>query len=72
MNADTHAQQPDRPDAPHGAADEAADDTDVDPDSDPRNLNPRSGAAAHADTPADADADPDAEPSNLNPRARDT
>jgi len=67
MNSDTHSQHPDQPDAPHGAVD----DTDVDPDAEPGNLNPRTGAAAHSDAPADTDADPDAEPGNLNPRATD-
>ena len=37
-----------------------------DPDADPANLNPRTGAAAAGGT--DDDADTDAEPANLNPR----
>jgi len=41
-------------------------DPDQDPDADPANLNPRTGAAAAGD--ADSDTDTDAEPANLNPR----
>jgi len=41
-------------------------DPDQDPDADPANLNPRTGAAAQGG--ADQDADTDAEPANLNPR----
>ena len=41
-------------------------DPDQDPDADPAQLNPRTGAAASGD-PED-DADTDAEPANLNPR----
>lgn len=37
-----------------------------DPDADPENLNPRTGAAASGD--AQDDTDTDAEPANLNPR----
>ncbi len=41
-------------------------DPEKDPDADPANLNPRTGAAAAGDP--DQDADTDAEPANLNPR----
>lgn len=41
-------------------------DPDQDPDTDPGQLNPRTGAAASGDP--ETDADTDAEPANLNPR----
>ena len=67
MDADTNPHDPVEPEREPAPAD----DTELDPDADPRNLHPRTGAAAHSDVPVDEDADTDAEPGNLNPRARD-
>lgn len=43
-------------------------DPDQDPDTDPEQLNPRTGEAAAGGAPDDPDADTDADPAMLNPR----
>ncbi len=48
--------------------DAAAYDPETHTDSDPANLNPRTGAAAAGGAEDDPDADTDADPANLNPR----
>ncbi len=49
------------------AASTAGYDPEQDTDSDPANLNPRTGAAAKGGSEDDGD-DPDGDPANLNPR----